>query len=1314
MEKRINRLINKSFEKTLLDQPVPNKKVKFSLRGNKPKLETIKLLPEPLKPTKPKPIPKPRVKSKKPVPLPRLKPVPLPRRIPVPLQRRGSLPRRKPSSRPRRKAPKPIDIKVKRLIDEITPYYKPEAIEEFSKILKDKKSLRVNIVKRRQALRNRVKSFEVAIVERKDPSKQLFYTTPGVAEELEDILNRDGGMKAYVTLHVTFKKKKIEYRDDGQAKEVFEDKDAYFNSTAFTILNEYQIIDALDKAAEEINNKIAVWLSEGSGWTIVEISSHYVNIVKYLALRGNSYIPSPKELRNSMMGLINLKNIDNECFRWCHNRHLNPRKKDPQRITKSDRESVKSLDYSGITFPVTINQINRIEKQNKININLFGYDTVKKSIYPIQISEESYDDHLDLLYIEGKNNLGEETTHYIYMKDFNRLMFTFTKHKGKKHFCMQCMQCFYSNESLAKHKVNCKAINGVQAVKLPEKYIDKNGVWRTPCVYFKNHHKSLPVPFCIVADFECITEKISGCQPSDRKSFTHKYQKHTACSFGYKVVCHFDQKYSGDVVIYRGEDCIQKFMKCMFEEVKNCQKIIRENFNKPLIMTGEDEKSFNEATHCHICENKYKVDDVAVRDHCHITGKYRGSAHQSCNLKLQISAENIKIPVVFHNLKGYDSHFIMNELGELIKNGEDISINVIAQNSEKYMAFYIGKHLYFIDSLAYMNSSLEKLAANLSDDRFIYTKKYFTDPVQFNLMNRKGVYPYDYMDSFSKFNDTELPQREEFYSLLTNDNISEDDYKHAKDVWNTFNLKNMGEYHDLYLKTDVLLLTDVLENFRKTCLTYYKLDPLHYITSPGLAWDAMLKMTGINLELITDIDMQLFIEKGLRGGISYIAHRHAEANNKYTCNYDPDKPSSYIMYLDANNLYGWAMSQPLPYRNFRWADASGLIPKRKGIGHIYEVDLEYPKELHDLHNDYPCAAEKIKVTDDMLSDYCREIKNKFNISSGNVNKLIPTLGDKRNYVLHEENLKLYLSLGLKLKKVHRVLEFSEKPWLKEYIDFNTEKRKEAKNSFEKDFFKLMNNSVFGKTMENIRKRSNIYLETDPDHLLCQTAKPTFVSCKIFHEYLVAVHMKKKELKLDKPSYVGMCILDLSKVLMYDFHYNFIKAKYGDRAKLLFTDTDSLCYHILTDDVYQDLYNHKDMFDNSDYSKSSKFYFDENKKVIGKMKDEAAGNPITSFAGLKSKMYSYLVELPDGEIKNNKTAKGISKNVTKRDLEHEDYLSCLLNSTIEKHKIKTIRSDHHVVSSYEINKISLSCYDDKRYILDDGITSYAYGNYKTKL
>ena len=443
-------------------------------------------------------------------------------------------------------------------------------------------------------------------------------------------------------------------------------------------------------------------------------------------------------------------------------------------------------------------------------------------------------------------------------------------------------------------------------------------------------------------------------------------------------------------------------------------------------------------------------------------------------------------------------------------------------------------------------------------------------------------------------------------------------------------IENMGEYRDLYLKSDILLLADVFENFRKTCFQYYKLDPCHYFTSPGLSWDAMLKMTNIKLELMTDIDMFQFIEKGMCGGISYIANRYGKANNKYMTEYDEKEPSKYIMYLDANNLYGWAISQYLPTGGFKWLTEKQIenteLAKhndnsKKGL--ILEVDLEYPKELHDLHNDYPLGAEKVKVTESMLSVYCQKIANKYNISTGLVYKLIPTLNKKEKYVLHYRNLQLYLDLGLKLKKVHRVLEFNQSPWLKEYIDFNTQKRTQAKNSFEKDFFKLMNNSVFGKTMENIRKRVDVRLATDKKKLLKMTSKPTYVSSKIFNENLVAVHKIKETLTLNRPAYVGMCILDLSKTLMYDFHYSYIKNKYGDKAKLLFTDTDSLTYEIETEDAYQDFWNDKDRFDNSDYPEDSPYFDKVNKKVIGKFKDEAAGMPITEFVGLQSKMYSYI-------------------------------------------------------------------------------------------
>ena len=372
-------------------------------------------------------------------------------------------------------------------------------------------------------------------------------------------------------------------------------------------------------------------------------------------------------------------------------------------------------------------------------------------------------------------------------------------------------------------------------------------------------------------------------------------------------------------------------------------------------------------------------------------------------------------------------------------------------------------------------------------------------------------------------------------------------------------------------------------------------------------------------------------------------------------------------------------------------------------GMILEVDLEYPEELHDLHNDYPAAPEKVSVTNDMLSKYCKNISEKFGLSTGLVSKLIPTLGKKEKYVLHYRNLQLYIDLGLKVSKVNRVLEFNQSPWLKQYFDFNTEKRKNAKNAFEKDFFKLMNNSVFGKTMENIRKRVDVRLVTDEKKLLKLTSKPTYVSSKIFNENLVAVHKIKETLTLNRPAYVGMCILDLSKTLMYDFHYNYIKEKYGEKAKLLFTDTDSLTYEIEAEDVYQDFWNDKDKFDNSDYSESSPYFDKTNKKVIGKFKDEAAGVPICEFVGLRSKMYSYIKD----NQKGGKTAKGIKKSVIKEDITHENYKDTLFNKKQLHHKMKTIRSENHELNSYEINKVSLSCFDE------DGKTSYAYGHKNIK-
>ena len=675
----------------------------------------------------------------------------------------------------------------------------------------------------------------------------------------------------------------------------------------------------------------------------------------------------------------------------------------------------------------------------------------------------------------------DKKKHYVLIKDFNTFTYNQSKHKERKHFCMYCLQCFSSERILANHVNNCLTINGVQAINMPKQ--SEN------ILKFNNFHKQLPVPFVIYADFEAITKKVQGCEQSeemkkdkDRRSYTEAYQTHEDCGYGYKVVCCYDNKYSKHTRIYRGENAVYKFMEKMLEEVEYCKAVIKKHFNKPLVMTEVDEQNFKTVDGCHICDEKYTDKDVCIRDHCHITGKFRGSAHQECNLKSRIKPENLKIPVIFHDLRGYDSHFIMQQIGEIAskhgytnKKGEkqDLNINAIPNNMEKYMAFMLGNYLTFIDSFQFMSSSLDKLASNLPKDDLIYTSKAFQGK-RLDLLSKKGVYPYDFMDSFEKFNNRELPTKDQFYSILNDEHITDNEYIHAKEVWDTFYIKTMGEYHDLYLVSDVLLLTDVFENFRKTCMQYYKLDPCHYFTSPGLSWDAMLKMTNIKLELMTDIDMFQFIEKGMRGGVSSIANRYGNANNKYMKEYDEKAPSKYIMYLDANNLYGWAMSQYLPTGNFKWMTDKEIskidLGKYKADGKkglILEVDLEYPQELHNIHNDYPIAPEKVKVSNNMLSAYCKKIAEKYNISIGLVSKLIPTLRDKKEYVLHYRNLQLYLylglkikkvtlrdkkeyvlhyhnlqlylDLGLKIKKVHRVLKFDQSPWLKQYIDFNTEK-----------------------------------------------------------------------------------------------------------------------------------------------------------------------------------------------------------------------------------------------------------------------------------
>ena len=1049
-----------------------------------------------------------------------------------------------------------------------------------------------------------------------------------------------------------------------------------------------------DEIEEELQK---VEQAEGSGWVFVEVENLTLYSDIWDPLKVGSYIDLPKELKNKN-AIINMKNEDNDkCFLWCVLRALNPKDKNAERIDKDLKSKENTLNMEGIAYPVSLKDIKRFEKQNlDISISILGYSKDER-VYPLRISkkEEKRKHNIVLLLIKNGDN-----SHYCYVKNLSALLASqVNNHKGKLYFCLNCLNGYDEPEKLEQHKEYC---NETESIKInmppPETYLK-----------FKNFLYSERAPFAVYADFESIVKPLDTCEPDPNKSYTKKYQKHKPVSFVYYIKSFNESVYKSTKRTYIKEnpedpDPVDVFINWLEEDVK----IISELGNEKMIITEEEEEQFKQASNCWICHKKLNLED-RVRDHCHYTGRYRGAAHNLCNLKY--SKPN-NISVFFHNLTGYDSHLFIKKLN--VTGG---NIDCIPNNEENYISFsktiktgeYTNKKgetknkyfkIVFKDSLKFMASSLEALVNNLPEDAFKNLNKYFTSK-QTKLLKQKGFFPYDYMDNIEKLKDSKPPPKEAFYSKLTGKGINNYNYNHVLNVWKSFNMKTLKDYLELYNESDVLLLADVFENFRDICLKNYGLDPVYYYTAPGLAWDACLKMTKINLELLSDVDKLLMIEKGIRGGISIISNRYGKANNKYMADFNKKELSKYLMYVDANNLYGCAMSEKLPVHSFKWMSNkeienlfnNQIVQVWEKTPCILEVDLEYPEELHDLHNDYPLCPERVEC-------------------DKGVKKLIPNLRNKNNYVVHYKNLMQCLRLGMKLKKIHRGIKFIEAAFLKPYIDKNTNLRAQAKNNFEKDFFKLMNNSVFGKTMENIRNRVNVKLVNSGEQFKKLASKPNYESRKIFNENLVSVHMKKTSLTMNKPVYLGMSILDLSKIIMFDFHYQYIKPKYGKHAKLLFTDTDSFLYEIQTEDFYKDISGDiRDRFDTSDYPEGhpSGIPTGINKKVLGMFKDEAAGKIIKEFVGLRAKLYSYKME----QGKENKRCKGIKKAVVEKSITHEDYKKCLETGKEQLRRQNIIRSYEHEIYTEEINKVALSATDDKRYLLKDSYDTLAWGHHKIK-
>ena len=1029
--------------------------------------------------------------------------------------------------------------------------------------------------------------------------------------------------------------------------------------------------------------------STGSGWVFQGVSGFRIGVSHYEIRTARGWVELPKAYQNPKKGLVNIQNEDDRCFQHCIVAALHPPNNKPTRVdyylSKKVRENILPLyDWSGVKFPSSVLDVRRFEKNNGIAINVFTLDE-EIGVRPNSISDLDAPTTINLLLYKK---------HWILISNLDRLI-----NSGggtSMHHCPRCLHGFRSKDNLARHLECCSLFKPCK-VKMP--------VESRTAVKF-NDTKSLTIPIAVYADFEAINEPIPG--DGDKKT-VHKV---VSARF------HVEKPGGGIDWSYVGEDAVQRFL----DEIYRIYPLLSDSWmkNVPLHMTSTDKADFTKTTQCKGCDVKFGDGIKKCRHHDHATGDYKGAYCNSCNLKMRLNS--LRIPIVFHNGKGYDFHPIVKALTEEQCN----RVFLIADNTEKYKTMSINGYK-FVDSLSFLPSGLASLANNLVGEECDLEKaprfhEKFRGRLSEEAMRRflrKGVFPYKWFDNIAKLEVTQLPEKADFWSDLTGDHISDDDYKQALWVWEAFGCKTFRDYHDIYLESDVALLADIFEEFRRQTQSNIDIDPLHYISLPSMAFDGAVKTAKEThkspINLVTDPDMYMMFERGIRGGVSQISHRYAKANNPHLEDYNPNEPNSYIMYLDANNLYGWAMMQKLPVSGFEWVDDMPIDDVLAGdwsgdTGLFVEVDLEYPQELHDAHNDLPLAPEKVNLGFSDASPTAQAMFTGVTTAAKN-EKLCGHFRVREKYVVHARVLQLYARMGMRITKLHRAIKCKQDDFLKPWIEMNSNKRAKAKTDFEKDLFKLSNNAVFGKTMQNQRAQRDVKIALSDQQMMKFAAKSSFDSRFQLEDDStnVVCTFKKEEVVLDKPIFMGAAILDFSKELMFKFHYDVVKAKYGDKAKLLFTDTDSLCYHIETEDVYKDLEGELGTyFDFSAYPQDHPLFSNTNKKVPGFFKDEAVDGSfqtISEFCGLRAKMYSYSVG-----GKDKFTAKGIKKCVAKKELNLKLYKEVLNGKTDHQVTQTGIRSNHHEIYTMEVTKKGLAGYDDKRWIRCDGIATLAHGHY----
>lgn len=1099
-------------------------------------------------------------------------------------------------------------------------------------------------------------------------------------------VSRAFGLKFQVCLNVALRKYSDELRK-------YIEVDVWFPSDSHIITQKHEISIEILKSFRQIIARYDSFVHQGSGWSLRKAQELSFTCSSFPLIRGGCKIGKlPLQLLKSK-AVISLEDQGNDkCFVYAVAAAISNKTRNASRRKTALYHKLVRVMPKVLSFPVKVKDLRQFERNcPQVSINVYGF---KGTAFPYYLSGKKRPLHADLL-LYGN--------HFYPVRNLSSLVKKQRiSNRRKGQVCKDCLAHFVNRDRFRLHKQLCKGTG--PRITLPE--VPENAKFQ-----FTNYRNMFPAPFVIYCDLETFIMKEEIVHHKKLKST----RKHCPISAAALTVCRTNSLFSSSKpFLYTGEDCILVFLRHIQKEFCRIDKILT-TVQIPMKITATQEAEFKATRKCGACKEMFSgTRSGKVRDHDHLTGKFRGALCNRCNLSYAQTRREVFI--FFHGLSNYDSHFIVQELHKFVKAEH---IRIIPRSGEKYLALSI-QNAHFKDSYQFLGSSLSELASNLfckGLEFFSHVNQFIKDPKRRKFFFKKGTFPYSYLDTPKKLADKQLPDIACFKNDLTNTDLDKKSYMQAKEVWKVFQCETLQDYLEIYLLCDVLLLADVFENFRTNCIADYHLDPVFYFSAPHFTLDAFLLRANVQLDLLMDINQYIFLIGGIRGGLSMVCGRYSHANNPLispSFPYDETKPQKYILYLDANNLYGKAMMEPLPTSNFEWMNESELLlenilalPDDGNVGCIVECDILYPSELFEDHLDYPLAPHKVKIPFSKLSPVAQQICKKHGLKhSTNTEKLMATFLPKNCYVLHYRNVKLYSELGLRFIRIRRGVKFNQAPIIKSYIEFNSAKRAQATNTFDVSFYKLLSNALFGKTIERPEKHCKVVLATSSAKHQKLVSDPCYKESKIINENLVGVTLGYPAVKVKKPFYLGISILELAKYHMYSFHYKAMKIEFGNALRLLYTDTDSLIYEITGKDAYKELKRLAHFFDFSNYPKNHPLYSDVNKRVPGLFKDETAGEPIVEFVGLRSKMYSFKM-LKDQELHDNKTAKGVKKSIVQKELTHEDFKKCLFENIQMNHDYHQIQSkSHHVMTSFQ-NKISLSPFDDKRFLLSS-IHSIPYG------